>query len=472
MLDVTIGFATLIIAIVLGGGGDPAAFLWILPFVLVARAAASLRARLYQGEWPPGSGTELRALAASALGSAILGYGGVYVMATLFLAALVPWPVPAIDTLLYLLAAAAIRVVAPRSPHNAAVTAAEAEAPVAPELAEMLAVLRRADPIYQPSRFWEELKQRHLNALAAPGGTDRFKRTLNASYFQFGLPGFWSALPRLLLRWLRSPDRAVIGAHIEDARGSRFSDRLLALVIALYAHALRTGPCGGLLSTIQEPAMGDPLFVRYSSLRVTEDLCHSVEEFCSVVTGLPPDTPMTRVAEIGAGYGRLAYVFLRARSDVQYHIIDIPPALYVSQSYLTAVLPDLAVFRFRHFSRYSEVAEEMARARIVFLEPQQMALLPDRHLDVFMTISTLHEMRWDQLAHLLALAGRTSSRALYLKQWMRFRNPADNLSISLADYPIPPGWKPLFRRRALVPASFFEALYVREESIVDRTDSR
>src|SRR5439155_517391 len=88
------------------------------------------------------------------------------------------------------------------------------------------------------------------------------------------------------------------------------------------------------------------------------------------------------VAELGAGYGRLAYVVVSASPGVRYTIIDIPPALYLSQRYLTTVFPGVATFRFRAWTDYADVSEEFERARIRFVLPHQAALLPR---DVVMT---------------------------------------------------------------------------------------
>src|SRR5439155_24062903 len=140
-------------------------------------------------------------------------------------------------------------------------------------------------------------------------------------------------------------------------------------------------PNGALLRNLEEPVLGDPIIVRYGRRRVAQDLCHSVEERASIIGGVRGRHALQRIAELGAGYGRLAYVWLRGDPTAQYTLIDIPPALYVSQRYLTTVLPELPAFRFRSFDRYSDVANEMAAARLVFLEPQQLSLLPDRHFD-------------------------------------------------------------------------------------------
>jgi putative sugar O-methyltransferase len=324
----------------------------------------------------------------------------------------------------------------------------------------MFAELERADPVYRPSAFWEQLNAAHLDALTQGGGFAHFKRTLNDTYFQFGFYAFPRALPLLLWQWARHVDPSVLGARFDPPAAVRFG-RLLAPSIALYAEAVARAPHGALLRELEEPPLGDPIVVRYGHRSVTQDLCHSVDERASIVGGVAGRHPLRRVAELGAGYGRLAYVWLRADAHAQYSIVDIPPALYVSQRYLTTVLPEMPAFHFRPFERYADVADEMAAARLVFLEPHQLELLPDRQFDVSITISTLQEMRPEQIAKYLALLDAKTASAIYLKQWRRWRNTVDDVVVSMADYGLPAGWGEVFNRRPLVPREFFEALYVR-----------
>ncbi len=323
----------------------------------------------------------------------------------------------------------------------------------------MFAELERADAVYRPSAFWERLNAAHLAALAG-SGFGHFKRTLNETYFQFGFYAFPRALPLLLWRWLRHPVTSVLRARFDPPAAIRFG-RLLAPSVALYAEAVAHSPHGALLRELDEPALGDPVVIRYGRHRVTQDLCHSVEEHATIVGGTAGRLPLRRVAELGAGYGRVAYVWLQADLAAQYTIVDIPPALYVSQRYLTAVLPKVRAFRFRPFETYGEVAAEMEQAQLVFLEPHQLSLLPDRHFDAMLTISTLQEMRPEQIVRYLELMARKTAGAIYLKQWRRWRNPIDDVVIAMGDYRLPDEWEPVLSRRPIVPREFFETLYLR-----------
>ena len=73
-------------------------------------------------------------------------------------------------------------------------------------------------------------------------------------------------------------------------------------------------------------------------------------------------------------------------------------------------------------------------------------------------------MRPEQIANYLALLGAKASGAIYLKQWRKWRNPVDNVVVSMDDYRLGREWQPVFSRRPLVPREFFESLYLRRSA--------
>ena len=429
----------------------------VLPF---AKVVALLLSGAYQRSRPLSNRSELLRMGLTVVVATVAGD----LLLTLLLE-----PVPAMFAAADIFAALAVLILsrfvlvaagAQRAARLADISASDGVA--VPDLAAMDVALAGAADLYGPSVFWRSLNARHAKLLSAEGGFGRFKRTLNTSYFQFGFAAFARSLPILVASWVRHPDGAVFAARVIDGDGLRA--RAFAVMVALYANAVRQRPHGDLLDRVGEPALGGPIAIRYGPRTISEDLCHSVEEFGSVVSGLPGASQLRHVLEIGAGYGRLAYVFAHARPDVRYHIVDIPPALYVSQRYLTSVLPEVPAFRFRPFGRYDEVAAEMDRARLVFLEPQQLDLLPDGYADLVLTISTLHEMRPEQVAHYVSIVDRVCGRAFYSKQWRTFYNDLDAVSWSEREFQLPARWRLVFKRRPLAPRAFVEALYVRSDT--------
>lgn len=163
--------------------------------------------------------------------------------------------------------------------------------------------------------------------------------------------------------------------------------------------------------------------------------------------------------ELGGGYGRVAWVVLEVFLQARYICCDIPPALAIAQRYLTELFPDQRAFRFRHLDSHAEVADELAHAQIAFLTPNQLELLEPLDVDLFMNISSLHEMRPDQIAFYLGQADRHTSGFAYLKQWQRWHNPEDDVVIARDGYPIPAAWQVVYPRTHPIQRAFFDALY-------------
>jgi len=166
----------------------------------------------------------------------------------------------------------------------------------------------------------------------------------------------------------------------------------------------------GILGRLQEPELGDPIVAHNPGRRISQDLGNSVHELYSATAALPRG-----VLELGGGYGRVAWAMLEEFPHARYVVCDIPPALAVAQRYLTELFADRPAFRFRHFDSQAEVAEELGRAQLVFLTPNQLALLDPLDIELFVSISSLHEMRPEQISHYIEPADR-HTRGLRLPQ--------------------------------------------------------
>lgn len=332
---------------------------------------------------------------------------------------------------------------------------------LAGRIQEMFDELRRAPREMLPSKYWEELNRRNLSQLEEQG-YGNFKRTLARNYFT------WIVLPgNAQFRWLRHrlPFRAVAGAAIRTLFSGSHSpltwgeSKAYSYLTRLLWEYARTQDSDRLLEKLAEPLEGNPPRVHRRGALISQDLANSMLEYRSILAPEVDRGRIRTILELGPGYGRTAFVFLTLLPGVRYVLADIPPALAVSERYLSSVLKDRRVFPYRPFRRYDEVREEFERAEIAFLLPHQLELLPEKSVDLFLNISSLHEMRIDQICYYFGVLGRLVRRYFYLKQWRESNIPFENVTIREGDYPIPADWRKLYWRPCAVQDYFFEALF-------------
>lgn len=341
-----------------------------------------------------------------------------------------------------------------------------------PDLQEMWVETEQAPAIVQPSDFWRSLNDQNLRQLDDEGFA-HFKRTVNQNYFSWvPHPLHDEQFRAMIVAWLRRPVAGVFGAKLGDVStlegggdrghplGRARARWVHGLFLALLWEYVRRRDHRGILERLEEPELGDPVVVEHRGRRISQDLCNSVFELYSATAALPGGEPgPAGVLELGGGYGRVAWVFLEEFPQARYILCDIPPALAVAQRYLTELFPQRRTFGFRHFDSHAEVAEELAQAQIVFLTPNQLDLLEPLGVDLFMNISSLHEMRPEQIAHFLSEADRHTAGCAYIKQWQHWHNPEDDVVVARDDYPIPERWQLVYSRVHPIQRAFFDALY-------------
>ena len=341
-------------------------------------------------------------------------------------------------------------------------------------LQDMLREVESAPAIYRPSNFWKDLgsvNDEMINEL----GLDNFKRTVAQNYFNWLIVSprdgqFISVLKRFLrrpnlqplLNEMTRPDLLRTTIKLEDRIGSRELYVYKLFVGMLWEVAARQD-WSGLSGNIEEPAIGNPIEIRRNGRPISQDLANSIREYHTILSlELALASRYKRIAELGAGYGRLGHVFLEDGYSA-YHIFDIPPALHVSQWYLSRLYPNRKIFKFRHFDSFEEIREELSNCDIAFFTPNQMEFFPESYFDVFLTISTLPEMAPAQVQNYLKMMSKLTSRFVYLKQWADWFNPADQVRYRKQDFALDSAWDLRLDRTDLIQPSFFEQLWQRRD---------
>lgn len=325
----------------------------------------------------------------------------------------------------------------------------------------MIAAFEKAPGIYQPSLFWQKLNRIHIKQLEKYG-YQNFKRTLNLRYFN------WLPIPidvqfRNLIRyWIAHLTFRIFTPLFRDTfpfKFDRFRGFFYKLFVSMLWQYTKSVDKENLLEKIEEPLEGNPFRIYYKDRLISQDMCNSILEYYSIVDHIPSSVKNSlSIAELGAGYGRDAFVFLKVLK-CKYVIFDIPPALYVAQRYLSLIFPDLKILRFRDFTSYAEIKDEYENADLCFFTPNQMDVLPNPQFNLFLNISSLHEMRRDQIDNYFSLIDKYTHGYFYTKQWLKSVNQDDGTIIKYEDYPVPPSWKLIYFRKNPIQSLFFEALY-------------
>jgi len=328
---------------------------------------------------------------------------------------------------------------------------------------------------YHPGEFWDDLIARNIAMLEA-SGIENFKRTIANNYYNWMVSSIHDPqIQRAITNWLRHPSLRPLAAQMRggvreirtlDRSGSYSFSRFQSLKYKMFVAAIwetaRRLDSRSLTNILSEPPQGNPLSVKTQGREISQDLANSIVEL-SYVDSVRPLRAGDRIAELGAGYGRLADVFLKTTS-VTYCVFDIPPALAVAQWYLRKIHGNDRVIAFDPTMTFKELVDRLVPGVVAFFSPSQLELFPDGWFDVTQTISTLPEMPRRQSDHYLKLLAQKSGDVVYLKQWIRWRNDRDQVELREADYNLGPGWALAARREDPIQPQFFNQVWRRKRS--------
>lgn len=333
----------------------------------------------------------------------------------------------------------------------------------------MMAAVDSGPEKAQPSLYWRKLNVLNAEQLAF-AGYENFKRTVALNYFTFVNILPWDPQVQTLLRSLPATRTLHILFRSLLAPSADFYSAVswvqtriyVFMTLAMRERLLRLG-LPPRLTALQEPREGGAIDVRGSDGAFTSaDLCNAIMEYQATRTALA-ETPKT-ILELGGGYGRTAYVWL-SMERVRYIMVDVAPALWVAERYLTSIFPDRRAFRWRAFTDFEDVRAEFEAAEICFLTADQLALVPDESIDLGLNVSSLHEMTRDKIEYFLHQFERLlrPGGSFYLKAWKRSVLPVDDVVIERADYPIPANWELKAESTTVFHPDFFEAVFLKHE---------
>lgn len=165
------------------------------------------------------------------------------------------------------------------------------------------------------------------------------------------------------------------------------------------------------------------------------------------------------IVELGAGYGRLAYVCRKMLPDCTYVILDLPEALICAEYWLGHVLPGEVVPYPESRQISSFTREELLSQKVWILGAHQIQAIEEGSVDAFVNIYSLAEMPQRSIDNYFVQINRITRGVFYSKQRKLERNVNDNTEITLDSYPVQPHWRTLFLRTSTLYESFFEVAY-------------
>lgn len=329
---------------------------------------------------------------------------------------------------------------------------------IPPELRSMVDHYLSTADYHESSDYWNWLCRLNIDQIVAHG-LGNFRQTVAKNYFTWVGAGFDAPYVQNLVREVGASHASAALAQIfkkHDLLTMDESVQYNLMTFLLHDYCCRIGG-KELLSRLDEPTYGNPPSICINGKEISQDLLNSLLEFMSVTKVLAPED-LRNIIEVGAGSGRTAYCFLRLLPGVRYVVVDIPPALFISQSFLTSQFPERRTFQFRPFDSFEEIAAEFTAAEIVFLTPDQLPLLPRGGFDLFLAIDCLHEMKKSRVTYYFDQSDRLADN-IYFKCWDKTEIPFDKIVWTAADYPVNPKWQAEFRRPCQVPGGFFEAMF-------------
>jgi putative sugar O-methyltransferase len=286
-----------------------------------------------------------------------------------------------------------------------------------------------SSPLYIAGEFWARFNRQHAAAIWGGG-----LRNLRNEYF----------------------NRTFSGPEPESRQVYR------ALLFLYYKH-VRQLDSDGFLDRFEDPAIGGTLDQEmFDGRALSLDFLQSVEEAYRIrhSWNLAGRTGSPRIiVELGAGYGRLAYVCRRMMPECTYVILDLPEALICAQSWLSRVLPD-EVVTYRVGRDWQSIDRaRLAGGKVFLFLPHKIESIVDDIADVFVNIYSFAEMPRTVIENYFRHLDRITSGVFYTKQRKLEINTYDQEQISSESYPVGERWMELFRGTTTLYDNFFEAAY-------------
>ena len=258
-----------------------------------------------------------------------------------------------------------------------------------------------APDTYKATDWWQEVRQRSLGPVTRALLT-RDTAGLQKMYRNF----FRDPCSSGLLGAPYGMSKAYFGGEIKDVY------RRFYLSHVLYRFDYWKAQTGGRfeLRDLAGPGIGNPfgVLIDGTHMSVGSEYAH----YCAHRVASLLDSATATVAEIGGGFGGMAYYLLRDRRKVTYLDFDIPESIALASFYLLKAFPQLT---FLLYGEEDLTNEAIARADVVLMPVFELATMPSECVDVTFSSHAMSDISSEALVEYLTNIDRmTRGSLLYL----------------------------------------------------------
>jgi putative sugar O-methyltransferase len=249
---------------------------------------------------------------------------------------------------------------------------------------------------YRASGWWEQVRQGSLGPV--------MHALLNRDI---------AALRRMYVNFFRDAcSTGLIGVPYGVSRAS-FSitnaQRRLYLIETLYRLDYWMDQTHGrfLLRDLAGPGIGNPFGVLMDGTLVEAGA--EYRHYCAQRVCGQLDGGTDVVAEIGGGFGGMAYYLLRDRAGVTYLDFDVPESLALASYYLMTAFPEL---RFLLYGEETPTEEAIAGADVVLMPVFDLATMPAGSVDITFSSHAVSDISPEAMVEYLRHIARITRREL------------------------------------------------------------
>ncbi len=163
------------------------------------------------------------------------------------------------------------------------------------------------------------------------------------------------------------------------------------------------------------------------------------------------------IIEIGAGYGRIPEHLERTGQIKKYIIVDIPPALWVSQTYLKKQFPNLKIAAFQKDMDENKFKILYKENQILFMAPSQIKFIDKSISSIAIALNCLQEMPSETIEYFFEQLSFVS-KYFYLKTQNSPHNPWSDPLLGFDDIMSMQSWETVDHRNVIFPSNYSEGL--------------